>query len=179
MLLDQKRTKRFVRVGAIIATAGVVAIAGIVIAMAIFGVGGSSSGQQIKDARHLVEQQPTSPVAWDRLASAYRADGQTDKAIEAAQKAVSLAPHEFTRTLTLVKLFSDAGRPGQAIDAVQDYTRRNPQDAEGFLQLGYQAENNGRKALALLSYQRFLTLDPQNTSAEAVRKRMKALGAPA
>jgi len=181
MLLDQKRTKRMVKIAAILTSLAFAGVALVIIAVIIFGGSTSATGQQVSDARAQVEERPDSAAAWDRLAAAYRADGQTEQAIEAARRAVQLSPREYIRTNTLVSLYVESGRTEQAIAVLQQFTRRNPDDATAFLQLARLAQQDGRIPLARLSYQAYLRLAPDDANADAVRQQLRALeqgGAP-
>jgi regulator of sirC expression with transglutaminase-like and TPR domain len=63
---------------------------------------------------------------------------------------------------------------------VQAYTRRNPTDADAFVKQGQLAQELGLVPLARLSYQRYLQLDPEGPTADAVRQQLQSLsGAPA
>ncbi|HWH15488.1 MAG TPA: tetratricopeptide repeat protein [Miltoncostaeaceae bacterium] len=181
MLLDQKRTKRLVKVAAILTSVAFAGVALVIIAVIVFGGTTSATGQQVSDARAQVEEQPDNAAAWDRLAAAYQADGQTEEALQAARRAVQLSPREYIRTSTLVRLYVESGRPDQAIAVLQQFTRRNPDDATAFLQLGRLAQEDGRIPLARLSYQAYLRLAPDDVNADAVRQQLQMLeqgGAP-
>ena len=175
MLLDQKRTKRLVRITAVITAIAFAGVALVIIAVIILGGGSSPTAEQLGEARTRVEQEPENPAAWDQLAAAYQADGQTPEAIDAARRAVQLAPREFSRTITLVQLLVQADRRGDAIEVMQAFTQRNPEDAEGFFQLGRLAQEEGRVQLAILSYQTYLRLAPDGASADAVRQQLRML----
>ncbi len=122
-----------------------------------------------------MEAQPQNPEAYEELAAAYAAKEDYPQAIAAARKAVDLEPAELERVQTLVSLQIQGGQDAAAVATMEDYTARNPQDAEAFLQLGQQAEQVGRIALARLSYQTFLRLQPDDPNADAVRDRLNEL----
>ena len=75
----------------------------------------------------------------------------------------------------LAEVVRSPARSGITVASLQDYTARNPEDAEAFLQLGQQAEQAGRTQLAQLAYQTFLRLEPDDPNAEAVRDRLNEL----
>jgi tetratricopeptide (TPR) repeat protein len=180
MLLDQKRTKRLVKIAAVLTSVAFAGVAVVIIAVIIFGGTPSATGQQVSDARERVRTEPENAIAWDRLASALDADGKPDEAIDAARRAVALAPRQFSRTLTLTRLYEKYGRINEALRVVQAYTRRNPTDADAFVKQGQLAQELGLVPLARLSYQRYLQLDPEGPTADAVRQQLQSLsGAPA
>lgn len=177
MLLDQKRTRRIVQIVAIFTSIAFAGVIFVVLGLVLFGGGGQSvEDQLLSDARGRVQAQPRNPDAWDELASAYAAKGEFDEAMEAAGRAAELAPRDFSRLQTLISLRLRAGDQGGAVDALQDFTARNPGNAEAFLQLGQQAEQAGRIDLARLSYQRYLQLAPDDSLAQDVRQRLRTLG---
>lgn len=178
MLLDQKRTKRTVQVVAILTSIAFAGVIFVVLGLILFGGGGSTAAdEELADARALVEERPQDADAWERLASAQAAPGvdEVDQAIASAERAVELDPGNFRRLQTLISLQIRQGRTGQAIIALQAFTAQNPQEAEAFLQLGQLAEQAGRTPLARLSYQRFLQLAPQDSTADDVRARLEQL----
>lgn len=178
MLLDQKRTKRIVQVVAILTSVAFAGVIFVVLGLILFGGGGSSPQSDLLDAaRERVAAEPRSPDAYSDLASAHAANEQFDEAIAAASMAVDLAPNEFDGVQTLVALQLQQGRAGAAVEVLTAYTRRNPDDADAFLQLAQRAEQAGRTDLARLSYQRFLTLAPDDASAPDVQARLEQLRA--
>ena len=176
MLLDQKRTRRTVQVVAILTSVAFAGVIFVVLGLIFFGGGGESAEDQLlSEATARVEAEPRNPDAWEQLASAYRAKEEYPEAIDAAERALELAPNDFSRVQVLLQLQLDTGNAAGAIDALQDYTARNPDDADAFLQLGQQAEAAGRTQLAQLSYQTFLRLAPDDPNADAVRERLQQL----
>jgi cytochrome c-type biogenesis protein CcmH/NrfG len=185
VLLDQKRTKRIVKITAVLTSLAFAGVGIFIIAFIFLGNTPSATEQAVKDARSQVADAPNDPVAWDQLASALLEDARTgdrtfdqaklQEAVDAGRKAVTLAPRQFARTLTLVTLYTQSGQDALAIDTLQRYTARNPDDGEAFLQLAQLADNAGRTDLARLSYQTYLRLNPQGATAQAVRDRLKAL----
>ena len=176
MLLDQKRTRRTVQVVAILTSVAFAGVIFVVLGLIFFGGGGQSAEDQIlSDARARVEREPRNPEAYEELASAYAAKEEYPQAVEAAQRAVELEPGDFERVQVLVSLQLQAGQGAAVVATLQDYTARNPQDADAFLQLGQQAEQVGRVPLARLAYQTFLRLRPNDPNAQAVRDRLNEL----
>ncbi len=176
MLLDQKRTQRIVKIAAVLTSVAFAGLGIVVIAVIMLGGGGNATeADRVTAARERVEQQPQNASAWDQLATAEYLAGNKDAAIKASRKSIALAPREFTRRLTLVRIYKESGQPQLALKEIQAYIDKNPNDAEAFLQLGGTADEAGNPIMARLAYQRFLTLDPQNPSAAQVRERLKAL----
>ncbi|MCC6832709.1 MAG: tetratricopeptide repeat protein [Thermoleophilia bacterium] len=175
MLLDEKRTKRIVRIIAILTSIAFAGVGAIVIALVIFGGSTSASEQLVKDAKSAVESSPNDAEAWNRLASAYLADRKFTDALAPAKKAVSLGPEDFSNTQVLVSVQTQLGNPEGAITALQDFTKRVPDEPQAFLQLGQLAQQQGRTALARLSYSAYLTLNPEGATADAVREALESL----
>ncbi len=170
-----------VQIVAIITSIAFAGVIFVVLGLILFGGGGNTvADDELSDARSLVEQRPEDPDAWERLASAQAAPGidRVDEAIVSARKAVSLAPRSYQRLQTLISLQIRAGDQAAAIETLQSYTAANPRrEPEAYLQLGQLAEQDGRTPLARLSYQTFLRLSPDDTTAEEVRTRLDALSA--
>ncbi|HMN98916.1 MAG TPA: tetratricopeptide repeat protein [Miltoncostaeaceae bacterium] len=176
MLLDQKRTRRLVQVVAILTSLAFGGVIIVVLGLIFFGGGGTSATEQVlSDAKTRVQEQPNNPDAWEELASAYSGNDQPAEAIDAARKAVTLAPRDLRRIQTLVSLQVRASDQAAAVETLQGFTERNPRNAEAFLQLGQLAEQAGRTDLARLSYQRFLQLEPNDRLAEEVKARLQQL----
>ncbi len=176
VLLDQKRTKRTVQVVAILTSLAFGGVIIVVLGLIFFGGGSASPEDQLlSDAKARVQQEPSNPDAWEQLASAYRATDDLPQAVAAAEKALSFAPNDFGRVQVLISLQLDAGNSAGAIAALSDFTVRNPNNADAFLQLGQQAQEAGRTQLARLSYEAFLRLAPDDSNAAAVRERLKEL----
>ena len=178
MLLDEKRTKRIVRIVAILTSIAFAGVGAIVIALVIFGGTPTASEQAVKDARARVETAPNDPDALSNLAGALRADGKVDEAITTAQKAVQIAPRRYDATRALVAILIQEGRRGEAITALQEFTARNPKEPDAFLQLGQLAQQAGRTPLARLSYQAYLRLNPQGATPDSVRQALADLNSP-
>jgi tetratricopeptide (TPR) repeat protein len=178
MLLDQKKTRRRVQIVSIIAALAFVGVIFVVLGLIVFG-GGSSEGGGPEDligqAQEQTRQAPRSADAWEDLASAYAANQEFDKAIAPAERAVSLAPDDFSRVQTLVSLLVQNGQNARAVTVLQSYTRRNPNNPDAFIELGLYAEEAGRRPLATLAYSTFLRLAPEDTRAPEVRQRLRGL----
>lgn len=175
MLLDEKRTKRTVQVVAIFTSIAFVGTIFVVLAIVLFGGGSSPERDQVNEIRALVDDQPGNADLWQQLASAHIAAGDLPEAVEAAERSVELAPGSFRNVSTLALALQQAGDDEGAVDALQEFTSQNRQNAEAFLQLGQAAQGVGRTAIARLAYQRFLELEPDSARADAVRELLPQL----
>lgn len=84
-------------------------------------------------ARSLVEDHPEAPLSWALLATAFTHDAQPAAAIEAAQRALALvAPGDRAAQAQALNLIayghSMIGQDAEAIAALQDSLRRNPEE---------------------------------------------------
>lgn len=175
MLLDQKRTKRVVQVVAILTSIAFVGTIFIVMGIVLFGGGSSPEREQVNEQRAIVDDNPQSADAWQQLANAHIAAGDTQEAIDAARRAVELAPGSFRNVSTLVLALQEAGDEDAAVDALQGFTAANPRNSEAFLQLGVAAAGLGRTAVARLAFQRYLQLEPDSARADFVRQQIQEL----
>jgi len=175
VLLDEKRTKRIVRIVAILTSIAFAGVGVVVIALVIFGGTPTASEQLVKDARSRVKAEPDNPDAWNQLAAALQSGNKTAEAVDAGKKAVQLAPKDFRQTQVLVTIYAQAGRTDDALAALQQFTRRNPKEPQAFLQLGQLSQQAGKNDLARLSYQAYLGLNSDGATADAVRNAIKDL----
>lgn len=114
--------------------------------------------------------------AWDDLALALATANANDPAaIQAAAKAVRLAPDDLDKVLSLVTLYTNQNNPGAALPALQAFTRNHPRDAQAFAYWGQVAEQAGKKNQAILAYQRFLQMAPDDTLAPDIQAQLDAL----
>lgn len=167
-----------VQIVAILTSLAFAGVIFVVLGLILFGGGGNTAADDIlSDAKKAVEQSPTSADAYEDLASAYRGKDDLPNAIIAARKAVSLDPNDLGRVQTLVTLQVDQGNTEGVLTTLQNFTKRNPKNADAFLLLAQQAEAAGRTPLARLSYLTFLRLAPDDPNAEAIRQRITELDA--
>ena len=180
MLLDEKRTKRIVQVVAILTSIAFAGTIFVVMGIVFFGGASSPERDQVNELKGLVEREPRNADAWQQLASAHIAAGDTQEAVEAAERSVALAPDSFRNVSTLVLALQEADDPGGAVDALQEFTNENRTNSEAYLQLGVSAQAIGRTAVARLAFQRYLALEPDSSRADFVREQLQTLsGAPA
>lgn len=122
-------------------------------------------------------------VALSSLAQARLAASSTDaQALADAQAAARNAPGDQDVVLGLVTVATSQSNPTAALPAVAAYTRINPRDAQMYAYWGQLAEQAGQRNQAILAYQRFLELAPDDTVAPDIRRRLDELatqGAPA
>lgn len=165
-----------VQVVAVLTSLAFAGVIFVVLGLIFFGGGGQTlADEQLGTAKDLVEKEPRSADAWEQLASAYAGKEQFDEAITAATRASALDPDDFRRLQTLVSLQVRQRNTNAAIETVQKYTAKHPENAEAFVQLAQLAEDGGKTALARLSYQTFLRLAPDDPNAKAIRARLKEL----
>lgn len=177
MLLDQKRTKRWVKIVSIIAALAFAGVIFVVLGVILAGGGSTSggNGDLLKQAQARVKTEPRNPDAWEQLAAQYASQQELAQAVPPADRAVQLAPDDYSRLQTLVSLLSQTGDHARAVVVLQRFTQRNPQNADAFIDLGIQAEQAKRTALAKLAYGSFLRLMPNDTRASAVRQKLNEL----
>ncbi|MBI2684118.1 MAG: tetratricopeptide repeat protein [Actinobacteria bacterium] len=186
MLLDERKTKRRVRIIAVIASLAFVGAIVPVLFVSLFS--GSSTDSSVKAALEQTRKTPNDPAAYDGLAIAYASDTPTREsalnAVAAARKALALTPKrdaraQFDRVRTLVANLQTAGQNDQALAAANAFTRAQPKNADAFYLLGQTADQQSRSVLARLSYERFVALDPTSSIAQDVRARIAQLEAAA
>ena len=116
-----------------------------------------------------------SSLAQARLAR----DPNDPAALTDALAAVDNAPGNSDVVIGLVTVASGQGNPAAALPALAAYTTRNPRDAQIYAYWGQLAEQAGQRSQAILAYQRFLQLAPDDTLAPDIRNRLDALTAQA
>lgn len=114
--------------------------------------------------------------AWDDLALALATANANDPgAIQAAAKAIRLAPNDLDKVLSLVTIHRNQNIPAGALPALQAFTRNHPRDSQAFLSWGQVAQESGMKTQAILAYQRFLQLAPDDTLAPDIQAQLDVL----
>ncbi len=115
-------------------------------------------------------------TAQSTLAQARLATDRNDPAALAdALAATETAPGNADAVLSLVTIATTQGNPAAALPAVAAYTRLNPEDAEMYSYWGQLAEQAGQRTQAILAYQRFLELAPDDPVAPDIRNRLSEL----
>ncbi len=129
------------------------------------------SGQARKD---LAAARADLASAQGQLASALASLNATDpKAVAAAEAAVGLSPNDLTAIQSLATIAIAQNNGAAALSALAKYTARNPNDAQAFLLWGQVAEQAGQTNQAILAYQRFVQLAPDDSLAPDVRTHLK------
>jgi tetratricopeptide (TPR) repeat protein len=169
MLLDQKKTKRMVKIVSIIAAIG---FAGALLPILVLVIIQSdnvaqvdNSAEQIAAARQLT-QSPAGqrdPAAWRDLAQELIDGEKASEAIAPARRAITLAPKDFENYKVLVDALTAGAQTDQALQELQKFTKANPRNSEALLSLGNLAFQSGRYPLATLSYQSVLTREGEGS----------------
>lgn len=147
----------------------------------------------VADARKALKQAPGNSAAKQDLAVA-RSDlaqaqitlaqaelavnRQDPQALTNALAAAKNAPGNLDVVLGLITVATTQNNPAAALPALQSYTSRNPRDAQAFAYWGQVAEQAGQRNQAVLAYQRFLQLAPDDTLAPDIRNRLAELAKP-
>lgn len=103
---------------------------------------------------------------------------QDPQALASALAAAKTAPDDLDVVLGVVTVATTQNNPGAALPALQAYTARNPKDSQAFAYWGQVAEQAGQRNQAILAYQRFLQLAPDDTLAPDIRNRLAQLSKP-
>ncbi len=131
------------------------------------------SGQAKAD---LKSARATLASAQGELATALAAlNAQDPQAVQAAEKAVGLSPNDLNAIQSLATIAIAQGQAQAALNALSKYTAQHPKDAQAFLLWGQVAEQGGQLPQAILAYQQFVQLAPNDTLAPDVRQHLKDL----
>jgi len=103
---------------------------------------------------------------------------QDPEALSSALAAAKSAPGNLDVVLGLVTVATTQSNPAAALPALQAYTSRNPRDSQAYAYWGQVAEQAGQRNQAILAYQRFLQLAPDDTLAADIRNRLADLSKP-
>jgi tetratricopeptide (TPR) repeat protein len=126
--------------------------------------------------RELAAARADLSSAQSQLASALAALNQSDpQAVKAAEAAVGLAPDDLNAIQSLATIALAQGQTQAPLRALARYTVRHPNDAQAFLLWGQVAEQSGQIPQAILAYQQFVSLAPDDTLAPDVRTHLKDL----
>lgn len=110
------------------------------------------------------------------LSQARVAKSPTDPdALTAALAATRNAPDDGDIVLGLITVATAQNNPGAALPAIAAYTQRNPKDAQMYAYWGQVAQQAGQRNQAVLAYQRFLQLAPDDTLAPDIRSQLREL----
>jgi len=112
---------------------------------------------------YLVEwtrKEPTNPTAWDQLRSTYLTLHQTDDALNAAKKAVELAPEDPRMWRNLGAIYVDIDDSEKALRALEQVAIRDAADVDNVKQIGILNAQLGRVAEAKTAFDQALALAP-------------------
>lgn len=200
MMMDRNRLGFWTRVVAIVLAAGFL-VSSILIGFTATGsynlleaIGGGqqqqqqqsqSLGPQIGEAKQNLEENPKDPKAIKDLATLYLSDGQTSKGISVLEDGMNKAPDdaEIPVILGQARLQQAQAQPEgerkdtfrQAGEAFVVATKRDPEDADAFLQAGSAYDQAGEPGEAIQYYNGYLDLEPKGNQADQVKKRIQTL----
>ncbi len=123
------------------------------------------AGEAALEVKHLIDTQPDSDVAWAALAEACAAARHSDEALQAASRAVRLAPRSLAHRLLLSRLCREAGQLDRALKEIKEAQALQPADAAVWTELGSTYAARREMNQALESFQRAITLDPSSGKA--------------
>jgi tetratricopeptide (TPR) repeat protein len=112
--------------------------------------------------RMVLRNYPALPDAWNMLAVAELQLEKTEEAIQAARRAVGLAPQEARYHNTLGAGLWLAGRSSDALTAVEHAVKLAPDLCESHLNLGEMRETLGQLDAALTCYETAARLRPNS-----------------
>ena len=162
--MDQKKTKRMVRIVSLLAGIAFVGVLPVVLIVIIAGGGDTtvdtSPDARIIEAQRATQATPRNAAAWDELAAAFYDAMRYEESARAGERAVRLAPKNDSFLTTYLSALTADNQTDRAVTEAQRFTRANPENPEGFFLLGEAAQGAGRTALARLSYQQVINLDP-------------------
>jgi tetratricopeptide (TPR) repeat protein len=122
----------------------------------------------------LAAQHPSYPDLHFGLSLIAEQLGEIDRAIEAAEKALSINPRYAEACLLAVRLYERQGQPAKAAEHCLRATELRPTWPDTHLRLGRLMDIQGRPREAADVYRKVLTL---NGKCEEARRRLDALGA--
>jgi len=85
--------------------------------------------------------------------------GETDRAVEAAEKALTLNPHYVEACLLAVRLYEKSGEPSRAEQRCRQASRLRPRWADVHVRLGRILHEQGRAREAAEAYHQALRID--------------------
>ena len=161
----------------IICAVGFVGVLPIVLGLVVFGGSGSSDAvtQLIDDAKRRVDANPNDIGALVDLAAQYRAANKPEDSAATLQKAIALGPKTSEELQNLIGGLGD--QPGLQLQVLQDYTKKNPKDANALFLYASTSETVGQVVAARLAYQRAFENAPKGsqlkTDAKTALDRLK------
>jgi tetratricopeptide (TPR) repeat protein len=132
--------------------------------------------ENLKAARRalgrLAAQNPSYPDLYFGLSLVAEQLGELDRAIEAAEKAISINPRYAEACLLAVRLYERSGQVERATDRCRQAAELRPQWIDAHLRLGHMMREQGRTEEAATAYRKALTI---NGRCEEARRAIETL----
>ncbi len=119
----------------------------------------------IAHCRRWTTAEPKNVSSWYSLGVAYHESGQTSRAIECYQKALSIDPEFADAWYNLGNVHRKSGQTSRAIEYYQKALSIDPEDAEVWNSLGVAYHESGQTSRAIECYQKALSIDPEDAKA--------------
>ncbi|MEW6566991.1 MAG: tetratricopeptide repeat protein [Chloroflexota bacterium] len=136
------------------------------------------AGEAALDLKHLLDHQPDSDVTWAALAEACAAARHTEEALQAAARAVRLAPRSISHRLLLSRLCRESGQLDRALKEIKEAQASSPAHPAIFAELGRIYHERRELSQALDAFQHAISLDQTSTEAHfqagLIYKQLKA-----
>ncbi len=97
---------------------------------------------------------------YSNLATAYDNSGNEEKAVEIYKKGIELYPMDYNLWFNLGITYEGLEKYDEAVEQYKAALARNPFHSTSHLRLGALAANEGRLAMAMMSYNAFLLMEP-------------------
>ncbi len=110
----------------------------------------------------LVDEQPRSSQAYQKLAYALHQMGRLAESIGALERALEAGVHEMSLTALLSAYLLEADRVGEARGLLEELVRRHPDYAEGHNYLGVAYGKLGLEDKSRSEFEKVLELDPSS-----------------
>lgn len=155
MLLDQQRTKRTVKIVAIICAVAFVGVLPIVLGLIIWGDNDpTGQGQIVKEAEDRVNANPNDVEALVELSLRYRNANRAADADRTLQRAIDVPPATADELESVVNALADT--PQRQFAVLDTFTKANPKDGAAWLIYGRIAEQQTQGLRARLAFSRAL-----------------------
>jgi arylsulfatase A-like enzyme/Flp pilus assembly protein TadD len=120
------------------------------------------TGEALAILEDLVEKQPRSSQAYQKLAYALHQVGRIAESIGVLEQALEAGIHEMSLTALLSAYLLDANRVEEARGLLEDLVRRHPDYAEGHNYLGVAYGRLGLEAKSRTEFEKVIELDPSS-----------------
>lgn len=184
MLLDRKKINRFTRWFAI-GLAIVFALSGIFLGVGsktgnVFGgcskqTGSLSANSSLEDRvayyRNLIEQNPQDTDSMLALANLYGGSdvGKYDDAIIYYKMYLAIVPNNVDALMLVGRAQLNKGDNEGAVKTLIQVTQLAPTNSYAYLQLGLAAKAAGQNQTAILAWNKWLEMNPNDSNAQAVK----------